>query len=84
MKITGMSFEEAVRKLEEIAARLEGENVDLDSSLKLYEEGISLVRYCNAMLDKAERKIKMLSVSGDGELEEREFPISAENTADNG
>ena len=70
MKITGMSFEEAVRKLEEIAARLEGENVDLDSSLKLYEEGISLVRYCNAMLDKAERKIKMLSVSGDGELEE--------------
>ena len=84
MKITGMSFEEAVRKLEEIAARLEGENVDLDSSLKLYEEGISLVRYCNAMLDKAERKIKMLSVSGDGELEERECPISAENTADNG
>ena len=84
MKITGMSFEEAVRKLEEIAARLEGENVDLDSSLKLYEEGISLVRYCNAMLDKAERKIKMLSVSADGELEEREFPISAENTADNG
>ena len=84
MKITGMSFEEAVRKLEEIAARLEGENVDLDSSLKLYEEGISLVRYCNAMLDKAERKIKMLSVSGDGELEESEFPISAENAADNG
>lgn len=84
MKITGMSFEEAVRKLEEIAARLEGENVDLDSSLKLYEEGISLVRYCNAMLDKAERKIKMLSVSGDGELEERDFPISAENAADNG
>ena len=84
MKITGMSFEEAVRKLEEIAARLEGENVDLDSSLKLYEEGISLVRYCNAMLDKAERKIKMLSVSGEGELEEGEFPISAENAADNG
>ncbi len=84
MKNTELSFEDAVKKLEEIAAKLEGENIDLDSSLKLYEEGIALVRYCNTMLDKAERKIKMLSINGDGELVEKDFSQTEENTAANG
>ncbi|MBO5845070.1 MAG: exodeoxyribonuclease VII small subunit, partial [Clostridia bacterium] len=47
MKNTEMSFEEAVKRLEEIASKLELEGVDLDTSLKLYEDGVSLVRYCN-------------------------------------
>ena len=81
MKKIDMSFEEVVKRLEEIAAKLEGEKVDLDTSLKLYEEGVSLVRYCNTMLDGAERKIKMLSVNADGELEARDFVGSA---AENG
>ena len=80
MKNTEMSFEEAVKRLEEIASKLEFEGVDLDTSLKLYEEGVSLVRYCNKMLDKAERKINLLSVSADGELEEKEF-LKPEGTA---
>ena len=80
MKKIEMSFEEAVKRLEEIAAKLEAEKVDLDSSLKLYEEGIYLVRYCNTMLDGAERKIKMLSVNADGELAQRDFADSASDS----
>lgn len=84
MKKIELSFEDAVKKLEEIASKLEGESIDLDSSLKLYEEGIVLVRYCNDMLDKAERKIKMLSVSGDGELVEKDFLQNEGDNSENG
>lgn len=68
-----LSFEEAIKKLEKIALSLENEKIELDESLKLYEEGIKLVRYCNKLIDSAERKIKVLSVSADGELEEKDF-----------
>ena len=68
-----LSFEEAVRRLEKISSELEREKIALDQSLKLYEEGVKLVRYCNKMLEDAERKIKLLSVNSDGEIEERDF-----------
>ena len=64
MKIEEMSFEAAVKRLEEVASSLEREGVSLDESLALYEEGVKLVRYCNSKLEGAERKIKMLSIDG--------------------
>ncbi len=73
-----LSFEDAVRRLEKIAAELECENIALDQSLKLYEEGVGLIRYCNTMLEEAERKIKILTVNADGELEEKELSASAD------
>ena len=68
-----MSFEEAIKKLEKIALSLENEKIELDESLKLYEEGVKLVRYCNKLIESAERKIKVLSVNADGEIEEKDF-----------
>ena len=68
-----MTFEDAIRELEKIATSLENEKIDLDESLKLYEEGVKLVRYCNKLIESAERKIKVLSLSSDGELEEKDF-----------
>ncbi len=55
------TFEESVARLEEIVHELEAGSVGLDESLKLYEEGISLVRVCNQKLDAAEQKIKVLT-----------------------
>lgn len=78
MKIEEMSFEAAVKRLEEVASALEREGVSLDESLKLYEEGVKLIRYCNGLLEGAERKIKILSVSGDGELTEQDFAEKSE------
>ena len=75
-----ITFEEAIKKLEKIALALENEKIELDESLKLYEEGVKLVRYCNKLIESAERKIKVLSVSDDGEMVEKDFASS--NTAE--
>jgi exodeoxyribonuclease VII small subunit len=74
-----LSFENAVRRLEKISSDLEKEGYSLDQSLALYEEGIKLVRYCNALLDEAERKITVLTATPDGEIVEKDFLQSAEN-----
>lgn len=68
-----ISFESAIKRLESIASELERAGTDLDTSLKLYEEGIGLVRYCNATLENAERKVKLLTVDENGEFVETDF-----------
>lgn len=72
-KKENLSFESAIVRLEEIVKLLEKGNSSLDESLKLYEEGISLVRYCNTALDNAENKIKILSSDNSGNLVEKDF-----------
>ncbi len=71
-------FEESVSRLEEIVRALENGNVTLDESIKLYEEGIALVRNCNGKLDSAEKKIRILTQTADGELSEKEFEVKDE------
>lgn len=58
-----LSFEDAMKRLEEIANKLENGQVSLDESLSLYEEGIALIRFCNDKLDKAEQKIRILDLT---------------------
>ena len=70
---TEMSFEASIKRLDEISASLERENVSLEDALTLYEEGVKLVRICNEQLEAAERKIKLLKISPDGELTEENF-----------
>ena len=72
------SFEESVGRLEEIVRMLENGTATLDESLKLYEEGISLVRACNKQLDSAEKKIRLLTATPDGEIEEKDFETDDE------
>ncbi|MBQ4599214.1 MAG: exodeoxyribonuclease VII small subunit [Clostridia bacterium] len=67
------SFEEAMARLEEIVRSLEGGTAALDDSLGLFEEGISLVKLCNAKLEGAEQKVKLLSKGEDGTLTEIDF-----------
>ena len=78
MNIEGLSFEDAIRKLSEIAAELERGSADLERSLALYEEGIKLIRFCNKTLDEAQRKVKLLGVNADGELTETDFSAASE------
>lgn len=62
-----MTFEQAFTKLEEIVRRLESEEVSLDDSLKLFEQGVALSRLCAAQLDRAEGKMQLLLEDGDTE-----------------
>lgn len=68
-----LSFEKATERLQEIVSLLEKGNASLDESLKLYEEGISLVRYCNSTLDNAEERIKILMSNENGQAVEKDF-----------
>ena len=67
------SFEEAMARLEEIVRALDGGSAGLDDSLGLFEEGIALVKLCNAKLEGAEQKVKLLAKGDDGNLVETDF-----------
>lgn len=69
----GPSFEENLKRLEEIVERLEVESVDLDESLRLFEEGIAVLRDASTALASAETRVKQLVELADGSLELREL-----------
>jgi exodeoxyribonuclease VII small subunit len=55
-----MTFEKAIRELENIVTSLENGDVALDQAIALFERGMELSRYCSQRLDEAEGKITML------------------------
>jgi len=50
-------FEDSINRLQEISDLLEKEGIELEESIKLYEEGIELVKICNKTLKDAELKV---------------------------
>ena len=60
-----MSFEQAYKMLEEIANKLESPETTLDESIKLFEDGVKLSKYCSDILDKAKQKIEILEKGTD-------------------
>jgi len=63
-----ISFEEALQDLEDVADKLEGGELGLDDSIKEFEKGIKLARFCQQKLEEAERKIEILQKGTDGEI----------------
>ena len=68
-----LSFEEGMEKLEQIANELEKGDLNLDESVKKFEEGMKISKQCSDMLQDAEKKITMLIKNSDGELKEENF-----------
>ena len=66
--IQAMTFEQALKQLEEIVQRLEKGELSLEESLKLYEEGIQLSRLCHGKLEEAEGKVEVLLKNAKGDL----------------
>ena len=64
--IAGMSFEDALRGLEDVVKRLESGDVPLDESLTLYERGEALRKHCQARLDAAQARIEKIVAGPDG------------------
>ena len=63
-----LKFEDGLKRLEEIVAKLESGNLSLDESLKLFEEGVKLVRFCNERLAEAQQKVKLLTKDQAGNI----------------
>lgn len=67
------SFEELLTRLEEVTSKLEKEeNISLEESMKLFEEGIGISKKCNKQIEEAEKKISILIREND-EIKEENF-----------
>ena len=55
-----LTFEQAMTRLEKIVQDMENSGMDLDKSLKEFEEGVELVRFCSAKLEETKKKVEML------------------------
>ena len=73
-----LSFEESMKRLEEIVAGLEKGEVSLQDSMALFAEGTELIRRCGELLDTAEQQVVRLKKGADGAPEE--LPFDAEDT----
>jgi exodeoxyribonuclease VII small subunit len=68
-----INFEKSLARLEEITQKLESGELSLDESLKLFEEGISLSRFCQKKLTETEQKIEVLKSSNMDDYSEEEL-----------
>ena len=66
-------FETALQRLEEIVRKLDSGDLPLASLLEVYEEGVTLSRFCQTKLEEAERKVEILNKKADGTLERTPF-----------
>ena len=66
------NFEELIEKLENITTKLEKDNLNLDESIELFEEGMKISKKCNEKLENAEKKISILLKDGN-EIKEEDF-----------
>lgn len=72
-------FEKSFQNLEKIVQRLESEELPLDESLQLFEEGIRLSRFCHQRLEEVEKKIELILADAKGQpvtepFEDEELP----------
>ncbi len=67
-----VNFEELIEKLEEITNKLEKEQLSLDESVKLFEEGMQISKECNSKLEDAEKRITIL-INQNDEIKEENF-----------
>lgn len=61
-------FEEELKDLEEIVARIDSGELTLEDSIEAFERGVALVRSLNQRLDEIERKVEVLTRDVQGEL----------------
>lgn len=64
-----MSFEQRLRRLEEIVGELESEQIDLERALALFEEGVSCLRAATEELGRVEARVQRLVERTDGTFE---------------
>ena len=72
MKQQEINFEEAMKQLENIAKELENNELDLDTAVSKFEQGMKISKQCNDILESAEKRISIL-INNNGEIKEENF-----------
>ena len=70
--VSKMKFEEAVDALTGIVRGIEEGDIELEASLVQYERGMSLIKHCRTILEKAEKRIEKISAENEVEDDEEE------------
>ena len=71
-----MTFEQSFDALEALVKRLEDGGIDLDESLRIYEQAVALRDHCRSILEDGERCIRKIMETADGSVREEEFEIN--------
>lgn len=74
MNEKNVTFEQSMKRLEEIVRAMERGDVALEESLKMFQEGTELIRSCSKLLDEAELQVKKVMAQPDGSPSEEDFP----------
>lgn len=64
--IAELSFEQALKELEQVVGKLEQGDVPLDQSISLYERGAALKKHCEDRLKAAEARVEQIRLSENG------------------
>ena len=73
MNSNNETFEASMLRLEQIVRAMEKGDVELEESLKLFQEGTELIRRCVKLLDEAELQVKKIMTAPDGSPVEEAF-----------
>jgi exodeoxyribonuclease VII small subunit len=72
-EVKELSFEAALKRLEELVEKMESGQTDLDSMVKSFEEGKELVKLCTERLSSVERKVEELAKDASGKVSAKPF-----------
>ena len=64
--LSKMSFEDALKELEEIVRKIETGEINLDEAIKAYERGSALKKHCDSKLKEAQEKVSKIKLDSDG------------------
>ena len=70
-----LSFEEAMKNLEDVVNELESGELTLDKSIEKFKKGIELSNHCNELLEDAEKTVSILIADADGNMKEENFEV---------
>ena len=76
--MTQKTFEEAMKKLEQIVQELESGDLPLEKAISKFEEGIRLSKFCSKKLDETEKRITVLLQDQEGNVSQKPFPSENE------
>lgn len=74
-----ITFENALKRLEDIANRLEDGSLGLEESIVQFETGVKLAKFCHDKLEEAEQKIEILQKGGNDEIKSKNIKIKEDS-----
>jgi exodeoxyribonuclease VII small subunit len=70
--IVKLNFEQAIKELTGIVGKIEQGEIPLQDSLSQYERGMTLVKHCRIILQKAEKRIEKITQEEESENKDRQ------------